>query len=59
AADAANYPVVVLSAQAHALHFYKQLGFVPYGNRFQVRGIEHQMMARHRPAGEATRHPRP
>ncbi len=59
AADAANYSVVVLSAQVHALHFYERLGFVPYGNRFQVRGIEHQMMARRRPAVEATRHPRP
>ena len=49
AADAANYPVVVLSAQVHALHFYERLGFVPYGNRFQVRGIEHQMMARRIP----------
>lgn len=59
AADAAGYPAVVLSAQAHALRFYERLGFVPYGDRFRVRGIEHQMMVRRRPrSDDATRHPR-
>jgi predicted GNAT family N-acyltransferase len=35
---------VTLSAQTHALEFYVRLGFEPYGDRFLVRGIEHQMM---------------
>jgi predicted GNAT family N-acyltransferase len=48
-ADAERYPSVVLSAQTHALHFYAQLGFVPYGQRFMVRSIEHQMMSRRLP----------
>jgi predicted GNAT family N-acyltransferase len=49
AADDADMAVVTLSAQTHALAFYRRLGFVPYGDRFVVRGIEHQQMARHRP----------
>jgi predicted GNAT family N-acyltransferase len=48
-ADAAGMPVVTLSAQTHALAFYHRLGFLPYGERFLVRGIEHQRMARRRP----------
>jgi len=48
AADVAGAPFVVLSAQTHALAFYRRLGFVPYGNRFLAVGIEHQMMARPR-----------
>ena len=35
---------VTLSAQTHALDFYRRLGFAPFGNRFVVRAIEHQMM---------------
>jgi predicted GNAT family N-acyltransferase len=49
AADQAEMPVVTLSAQTHALAFYRRLGFLPYGNRFRVRGVEHQPMVRHRP----------
>lgn len=49
AADRAGMPVVTLSAQTHALSFYRRLGFVPYGSRFRVRGVEHQPMVRHRP----------
>jgi predicted GNAT family N-acyltransferase len=49
AADRAGMTVVTLSAQTHALAFYRRLGFVPYGNRFLVRGVEHQPMVRHRP----------
>lgn len=48
AADAAGASRVVLSAQTHALGFYRRLGFSPYGERFLVRGIEHQWMARRR-----------
>lgn len=49
-ADAERFPSVVLSAQTHALHFYARLGFVSYGQKFMVRGIEHQMMSRNLPA---------
>ncbi len=49
AADAAGTPAVLLSAQTHALSFYKRLGFLPYGGRFYSRGIEHQLMVRRRP----------
>jgi predicted GNAT family N-acyltransferase len=48
-ADAERYSSVVLSAQTHALHFYARLGFIPYGQRFMVRSIEHQMMSRRLP----------
>lgn len=43
-ADERGMPAVTLSAQTHALDFYRRLGFMPYGDRFLVRGIEHQMM---------------
>jgi predicted GNAT family N-acyltransferase len=49
AADRSEMPVVTLSAQTHALAFYRRLGFMAYGNRFLVRGVEHQPMVRHRP----------
>jgi predicted GNAT family N-acyltransferase len=49
AADDARMQTVTLSAQTHALDFYRRLGFVPYGRRFRVRGVEHQPMARRRP----------
>ena len=48
-ADEAMAPAVVLSAQTHALDFYSELGFVPFGRRFEVRKIEHQLMSRVRP----------
>lgn len=46
AADRANAPAVVLSAQVPAIAFYRRLGFSPYGQRFTVRGIAHQPMVR-------------
>jgi predicted GNAT family N-acyltransferase len=49
AADDAHMQTVTLSAQTHALAFYRRLGFLPYGRRFIVRGVEHQPMARRRP----------
>ena len=49
AADETGLTDVTLSAQTHALDFYRRLGFTPYGRRFAVTGIEHQMMARSRP----------
>jgi predicted GNAT family N-acyltransferase len=48
-ADEAIMPMITLSAQTHALPFYQRFGFIPYGHRFTVRGIEHQAMVRHRP----------
>jgi predicted GNAT family N-acyltransferase len=48
-ADEQQMPTVILSAQTHALHFYQRLGFVPYGQKFTVRSIEHQMMSRRLP----------
>ncbi len=49
AADQAKMQTVTLSAQTHAVAFYRRLGFVPYGRRFIVRGVEHQPMVRRRP----------
>jgi predicted GNAT family N-acyltransferase len=49
AADDAGAPTVLLSAQVHALNFYRRLGFVPYGDRFNAGGIQHQYMYRQRP----------
>ena len=49
AADASGAPAVLLSAQTHALAFYRRLGFLPYGGRFSSHGIEHQLMVRRRP----------
>ena len=49
AADASGAPAVLLSAQIHALAFYRRLGFLPYGGRFHSHGIEHQLMVRRRP----------
>ncbi len=48
-ADNHRFPSVLLSAQTHALPFYARFGFAPYGNRFEVRGIEHQYMERNPP----------
>ena len=50
-ADQHRFPAVLISAQTHALPFYRRFGFVPYGDRFVVKGIEHQYMARKRPRG--------
>ena len=46
AAERTGIRLVTLSAQTHALGFYRRLGFVPEGDRFAVRGIEHQKMVR-------------
>lgn len=35
---------VSLNAQADAIGFYEKFGFVPYGDRFEEAGIEHQAM---------------
>jgi predicted GNAT family N-acyltransferase len=49
AADSAGAPAILLSAQTHALRFYCDLGFAPYGERFLAGGIEHQLMYRRLP----------
>lgn len=51
AADAADYPMTLLSAQTHAINFYRAFGYKPFGNIFSVRGIPHQSMSRTRPVG--------
>lgn len=51
AADEAEYPMTLLSAQTHAIHFYREFGYKPFGNIFTVRGIPHQSMSRTRPVG--------
>jgi predicted GNAT family N-acyltransferase len=48
-ADSRRFETVVLSAQAHAISFYRAFGFVPIGSPFEVRGIPHQTMLRHLP----------
>ncbi|MCA9859556.1 MAG: GNAT family N-acetyltransferase [Thermomicrobiales bacterium] len=50
-ADAANYPMTLLSAQTHAIRFYRQFDYRPIGTVFSVRGIPHQSMSRVRPSG--------
>lgn len=45
-AEAMGAHAVLLAAQAHAYSFYRDLGFVPFGGRFTVCGIEHQNMIR-------------
>ncbi len=50
-ADQAGYPMTLLSAQTHAIHFYRQFGFKLFGTVFTVRGIPHQSMSRTRPVG--------
>jgi predicted GNAT family N-acyltransferase len=49
AADEAGAPTILLSAQVHAIAFYRRLGFSPYGERFIAGGIQHQFMYRSRP----------
>ncbi len=51
AADEADYPMTLLSAQTHAIHFYRGFGYKPFGAVFTVRGIPHQSMSRTRPVG--------
>jgi predicted GNAT family N-acyltransferase len=50
-ADRHRFPSVLISAQGHAIPFYRRLGFIPFGDPFMVKGIEHQYMERRRPRG--------
>lgn len=45
-AEVREFPVVVLTAQAHAIRFYEARGFTAYGKRFDLGGVEHQQMER-------------
>lgn len=49
AADEAEYPLTLLSAQTHAIGFYREFGYKSFGTVFTVRGIPHQSMSRTRP----------
>jgi predicted GNAT family N-acyltransferase len=53
AADERGFPVVTLTAQVHAIGFYEDLGFVAYGKRFDLGGVEHQQMERRQDAQRA------
>lgn len=46
AAKSRGYTSVSLSAQVHAMPFYRRLRFAECGPRFQDAGIEHQEMTR-------------
>jgi predicted GNAT family N-acyltransferase len=46
AARARGDEAVALSAQTHALAFYRRHGFEPYGNVYLEAGIEHRAMRR-------------
>jgi predicted GNAT family N-acyltransferase len=48
--DRSGTDLTVLSAQTHALDFYRQFGFQSVGETFKMKGIEHQVMYRWRPA---------
>ena len=52
-ADSSQTDVTLLSAQTHALDFYREFGFQPFGDRFKMKGIEHQIMVRWRPGSGA------
>jgi predicted GNAT family N-acyltransferase len=45
-ADDRGFSIVTLTAQTHALGFYEELGFIAYGTRFDLGGVEHQQMER-------------
>lgn len=48
AADEAGAPTVKLSAQGHAIPFYRRLGFIAIGAPYEIRGMPHQLMSRWR-----------
>jgi predicted GNAT family N-acyltransferase len=55
-ADRSQTDVTLLSAQTHALDFYRDFGFQPFGERFKMKGIEHQIMVRWRPGSGPVPH---
>lgn len=48
-ADSSGIQQISLAAQAPAERFYRRLGFVPAGSRYDVRGISHVKMVRRHP----------
>lgn len=48
AADEAGATTVRLSAQGHAIPFYRRLGFIAIGAPYDIRGMSHQLMSRWR-----------
>jgi predicted GNAT family N-acyltransferase len=48
ASDASGASQVTLAAQVPAEHFYRRLGFITDGPRYDVRGIPHVRMVRYR-----------
>ncbi len=48
AADEGGATTVKLSAQGHAIPFYRRLGFIAIGAPYEIRGMPHQLMARWR-----------
>lgn len=48
AADEAGAASVRLSAQGHAIPFYRRLGFIALGAPYEIRGMPHQLMSRWR-----------
>ena len=46
AAKKNGYPEVLLSAQVHAVQFYRRHGFVEEGDQYMEAGIRHQAMRR-------------
>jgi predicted GNAT family N-acyltransferase len=46
AAKKNGYPQVLLSAQVHAVRFYRRHGFVEEGDQYMEAGIPHQAMRR-------------
>ena len=48
AADESGATTVKLSAQGHAIPFYRRLGFIAIGAPYEIRGMPHQLMSRWR-----------
>ncbi len=48
AADGVGAASVKLSAQGHAIPFYRRLGFIALGAPYEIRGMPHQLMSRWR-----------
>lgn len=47
-ADESGATTVRLSAQGHAIPFYRRLGFIAIGAPYEIRGMSHQLMSRWR-----------
>ncbi len=56
-ADRVECPAVILAAQAPAVRFYRNLGFLANGKPYIGSGIEHLPMIRQAPAPRRTSEP--